>query len=388
MPWDWGPPAASGRSTALSLANSLGQGYPAPSSHPARSPPLQGPLAGPSKPPELVKFTTATTVGEALKASLSLKEESVQRLQRPPALACRPDSCAPASSPRCSPVGRSDPILPPPRRRWPPTASCRRPSATPAAASTSAWWMWATFWEASSRVRSRAAAAAAPAAAGAKVLLSCAAERLLSLPPQPAGVYPELLEKGFLETHRRLSISELQSGERCCAGVVGCGVLSCMPSIPCPSLNPALSPLPLLQWASTSAPASCPTCCTAATCGSKVGLPCCAWLPVVARWPVPARQCARALLSRPTCPLCCSRESRRRRESSLLSRWHILPPTPALPPSPFSSASLLLLQATPSRTCSRWWRPASACGEALPCLEAAPVLPCLGSALLTGFRVR
>lgn len=36
-----------------------------------------------------------------------------------------------------------------------------------------------------------------------------------------AGVYPELLEKGFLEQHRRLSISELQSGVLCVWGGVG-----------------------------------------------------------------------------------------------------------------------------------------------------------------------
>ena len=38
------------------------------------------------------------------------------------------------------------------------------------------------------------------------VVLHCA--------PPPAGVYPELLERGFLEQHKRLSISELQSGAR------------------------------------------------------------------------------------------------------------------------------------------------------------------------------
>ncbi|KAI7836565.1 hypothetical protein COHA_009582 [Chlorella ohadii] len=88
---------------------------------------LQGPLAGPSKPPELVKFTTASTVGEAMKT-----------------LAAYNILSAPVSD----------------------------------------------------------------ATSGEYVGMVDVADIMAGV---VRGVYPELLERGFLEQHKRLSISELQS---------------------------------------------------------------------------------------------------------------------------------------------------------------------------------
>ena len=66
--------------------------------------PLQGPLAGPAKPPELIKFTTAQSVGEAMKVRLKRRlvpptarrpRSSGPHLPTPPpaCLRCLPSGC-------------------------------------------------------------------------------------------------------------------------------------------------------------------------------------------------------------------------------------------------------------------------------------------------------
>lgn len=127
---------------------------PRPSPLPPRC--EQGPLAGPSKPPELVKLTTAQSVGDAM------------RVGRPGPPCCL--FCALNRRPRCARAAhllsqlcarparlRSDPPLPlppPPRRRpWRPTTSCLHLFPMPPAGSMWEWWTPQTSWAAWCEVR-------------------------------------------------------------------------------------------------------------------------------------------------------------------------------------------------------------------------------------------
>ena len=406
---------------------------------PANSPPfapcaalLQGPLAGPAKPPELINFNTAQTVGEAMKVC---RRRAVPPTPGPPRvllaplpLCHRPPDWPRPAKPFPCPHHVPASMLPEQDALSSPASSSASRASLPAQMLAAYNILSAPVSDAGTGeyvgmldvadimgglVRGRWLAVLVGAGGlggwrGHRRFLQVGYSRgpmgqlhrqpaclctnrscplpVAACPACTAGVYPELLQGGFLEHHKRLSISELQSGGVCsCScdafGWLGGGATSSRWSTSGtdePTVNSPPCTCCLAQWGWSSAGAQWPTCCMEATFGSKgcgpaPQLPACLCLPPAACrlppaacLPLPAFACAFACR-------CLPPAAGRRPPAACRLPPPLLPcPLPGfLPGSPLANrcsptatgrAPCIFPQATPSPTCSRWWRRGSGSG--------------------------